>query len=299
MDSRLLLILLLSLLPVKSALAVEQSETDIIAIIGLPTKVQALARDAVVATLAEKYSIQITNLIDYKQQETAEHLAVPKLALGSDACEYVAAEPGESVVLCALVSAVTLSTIRENNPGRKLQAVVVDQPSSRQIAAAHWTYPALKRFSVLTSNEKNNPAASDGTSVLRFGYRPDVSLSSQISNAIEHADALVALPEHTIFNSSSLRTVLLTAYGYAKPVIGYSRSYVKAGALITTYSTPMQIMRQVFELWPMLRAEKSEPIYFPKYFSVESNSSVARSLGLKKRVSLKQSDDYMDKDLLP
>ncbi|MCK5922360.1 MAG: hypothetical protein KAG66_15550, partial [Methylococcales bacterium] len=254
---------------------------------------------AVTATLAEKYSIQLTNLIDYKKQAIAEDRAVPKLALGSEACEYVAEEPGESVVLCALVSAASLGVIRESNPGRNIQAVVVDQPSSRQIAAAHWTYPELKRFSVLTLDEESNPAASDGTSVLRFGYRSDISLSSQISNAIEHTDALVALPEHAIFNSSSLRTVLLIAYGYAKPVIGYSRSYVKAGALITTYSTPMHIMRQVFELWPELIVEDTALVNYPKYFSIEHNSSVARSLGLTKRAALKQSVDYMDKDLLP
>lgn len=295
----MLFVLLLSVLPVIHAFAADKNGIDIVAVVGLPGNVQNTARDAVVATLAEEYSIHTISLPDFKKIARAEYQAVPKLALGNDACEFTAAEPGEAIVFCALVSTASLSSIRESNPGRILQAVVVDQPSSRQIAAAHWTYPELKRFSILTSDENNNPIVPDGTSVLRFSYRPDISLSSQISNAIEHADALVALPEHGIFNSSSLRTVLLTAYGYAKPVVGYSRSYVKAGALITTYSTPIQIMRQVLELWPELKSDDFATVHMPKYFSIETNGSVARSLGLKKRVIVTPSLDYTDTEFLP
>jgi ABC-type uncharacterized transport system substrate-binding protein len=67
------------------------------------------------------------------------------------------------------------------------------------------------------------------------------------------------------------------------PVIGYSKSYVKAGALASVFSNAKQLATQAAEI--AINSQKHTkslpPPVVPKYFSVIINRQVQRSLNLK------------------
>lgn len=96
------------------------------------------------------------------------------------------------------------------------------------------------------------------------------------------ADLMLAVPDAAVFNRSTAQSVLLTSYRYHDPIVGYSRSLTRAGALVSLYSTPAQIGRQAAEIilkqFESTNTHLSEPVY-PRYFSVSINPQVARSLG--------------------
>ena len=147
-------------------------------------------------------------------------------------------------------------------------------------------------------------------------FAPTVALPAQLDDTLSRSDALVALPDSTIFNRATLHVVLLTAYGYAKPVIGFNRAYVRAGALISAYATPEQVLRDVFEdvaaegagegvgegIDESTRAENEQRWFDDgrvrpsRRFSVAENRRIARSLGLSRRAPIEPGQDYRDEN---
>lgn len=218
------------------------------------------------------------------------------LGVGRQGCQIAAGSHLSGPVLCVLLSSEAFAMLQEESDHPDLRAIVVDQPMSRQARVATSVYPELKRFSVLSANVDSD---SDQPDIEHVPYRKGEALADQITQALVGRDALIATPDHQIFNRSTLRTVLLTAYGYAKPVIGYSRAYVKAGALISSYSSSVHAFRQVAELLPELLIDDHSHIenaLTPRYFSIADNPSVARSLGLIKRRTFAMDASYSDDD---
>ena len=221
------------------------------------------------------------------------------LAAGTRSCQLALESLDNRSVLCTLLTEESfLGLEADQYDNDRLAALVIDQPVSRQARVANVTYPSLTRFSVFSSAEQLHDIREDPIAVAGFPYSSSVSLPSQLSDALHSHDALIAISDNSIFNASTLSTVLLTAYGYQKPVIGFSRAYVKAGALISSYSTPSQVLREIAH-W--LRSgpisfDDKPTISYPRYFSVIVNSSVARSLGLIRSKRFSDGETLTDED---
>jgi ABC-type uncharacterized transport system substrate-binding protein len=79
-------------------------------------------------------------------------------------------------------------------------------------------------------------------------------------------------------------TVLLSSYRHNVPVFGYSAAFVKSGATAAIYSSPTNIGSQVGdEIVKFISSNNKtmSPPGFPKYFSVNTNRRVIRSLNIK------------------
>ena len=100
---------------------------------------------------------------------------------------------------------------------------------------------------------------------------------------LRSSDVLFAVADPTVFNRNTVQGILLTTYHFGVPVLGFSRNYVRAGALLAVFSTPEQMGRHIGDYIAALARNKqwelSAPEY-PRYFSVAVNRQVARSLGL-------------------
>lgn len=205
------------------------------------------------------------------------------LAAGAQGCRVAVASLEQQRILCTLLTEEGFRSLEADSEEHdRLSALVIDQPVSRQAIVTNRIYPSLSRFSVFSGSETWSDDGDDPATVDGFPYLASHPMPSQLSDVLHSHDALIATSDNSIFNSSTLSTVLLTAYGYHKPVIGFSRAYVKAGALITCYSTPSQILREVAQMMrsDSLPLENAPRIFYPRYFSVIDNESVARSLGL-------------------
>lgn len=108
-------------------------------------------------------------------------------------------------------------------------------------------------------------------------------LSSAIKSLGKEADILLALPDPGIYNKSTTRGILLSSYRYKLPIIGFSKAYVKAGAIAAIYSKPEQISTQAINISNRFFKEKKfdKNIYYPTDFSVSLNHKVAHSMSIK------------------
>lgn len=108
-----------------------------------------------------------------------------------------------------------------------------------------------------------------------------ISNLNRVLNRLSDVSAILITPDATVFNSESLRNVLLTTYRNNQAVVGFSTALVKAGVLATTSSEIEDVVAQIAEVIEDYETTGRLPEpQFPKYFSTHVNYDVARSLNL-------------------
>ena len=211
------------------------------------------------------------------------------ITLGTRAAQTVSSLAPRSLVLHTLLPRSAF----EKLPGRgddfrRVSAVFIDQPASRQIELLRIALPDWTRAAFVTSRESSELGQRLVASARDKRLRPvleqlndENELYPTLQRVLADPAVLVAVPDATLFNNRTISNILLTAYHQRSPVVGFSPAYVKAGALIALYSTPAQIGQQAGEAARAGLASGSlPPPAAPRHFRVGTNRYVARSLGI-------------------
>jgi len=169
-------------------------------------------------------------------------------------------------------------------------AIYIDQPFERQARLISLAFPDARRVGLVTGG-KREPLVRElqaelrkqGLSLAHETISSERELIGALDTLLPSSELLLALPDPTVFNANTAQTIFLTSYRYRNPVLGYSRSMTRAGALLSVYSTPAQVGRQATEwietIGQVMPLSLPAPSY-PDYFSVSINKQVARSLGI-------------------
>ncbi len=215
------------------------------------------------------------------------------IAVGVQAMRNAVAWEGVPAVLNVLVPRARHERLlAENGNSRRrsqFSAIYLDQPPARQINLMRLVLPGKRRISVLLGPDSALLLAPLRAAVQRSGLElvveevaSEPEIIPALSRLMNASDAFLALPDSIVFTRDTVRSVLMSAFRYQRPLIGFSAAYVTSGALAATFSTPEQIARQTAELLnnlPPGRVNLPAPRY-PEYFSVTVNRSVARALHL-------------------
>lgn len=214
------------------------------------------------------------------------------VAVGTTAAEALAAVPGRTPALAVLVPRAWYARIgqaRLSDGRRAVSAIFLDQPFERQAQLIRLALPDVKKVGVLLSagqaalvEDIESALRSQKLQMVYVSQDPGERLALSLETVFAESDMLLAVPDPHIFNSNTAQSLFLTSYRFRDPVMGYSRSLTRAGALLSVHSSPAQVGRQAAE-WlngalsgAMLRLPAAS---YPAYFSVSVNEQVARSLG--------------------
>lgn len=215
------------------------------------------------------------------------------VAVGVRAAESLAALPVRPPVLAVLVPRAwyvkTGRTRLSDGGGRRASAIYLDQPFERQVRLIRQAFPEARRVGMLVSAEQSGLVGeldealqAQRLSLVHVTLSGEERLITALENVLSDAELLLAVPDPLIFNRNTAQSLFLTSYRYRVPVLGYSRSLTRAGALLSLHSSPAQIGRQTAE-W-VKGAIQGVPVNLPPpahpaYFSISINEQVARSLG--------------------
>lgn len=195
----------------------------------------------------------------------------------------------DQALFAALVSRQSFEKLFPSHR-RALSAIYLDQPVSRHLQLVRAAQPRARSVGAVLgplqsvsqselSDAANNAGLRLSTAVLSGG-----DLFASLQALLPNVDALLLFPDPLVVNRSSVQNLMLTTYRQRVPVVGYSQNLVEAGALVAVYSTPHQIGQQVAEtiqrILPARQWELPPPAY-PKYFTIKTNNSVARSLEIE------------------
>jgi ABC-type uncharacterized transport system substrate-binding protein len=247
----------------------------------------------VVRSLLDDSPHELSHL--YADKLTASSLegAVLVVAVGVRAAEALASLPSQSPVLAVLVPRawyVETGRTRLSDSGRSsVSAIYLDQPFERQAQLIRRAFPEVRRVGVLLSDDQGDLVGDlgDALRAQQLGLLPgtlssDERLMTALESVLSGTELLLAVADPLVFNRNTAQSLFLTTYRYRVPVMGYSRSLTRAGALLSLHSSPAQIGRQTAE-WVIGAIQgvsvRLPPPGYPAYFSVSINKQVARSLG--------------------
>ena len=235
--------------------------------------------------------IEVVSIDNWKPENSNRYSLT--LSLGNQAANKISQQKLNRPVLYSLLPSIAYEEIvssTKNCKDKQCSAVFIDQPLKRTLQLAKLSLPNLNVAGVISGNHSND----DIRKLKSFSERLDIkiehkqllnpdSLVSTLSEVLKSSDALLSLPDPEIYSSRTVQNILLTAYRYRKPVIGYSKAFVKAGALFAVYSTPFQLSQQTAEVIKVFFKSQNNILpspQYPRYFTVSVNSLVARSLNI-------------------
>ena len=173
-------------------------------------------------------------------------------------------------------------------------AVVLDQPALRQLRLVRMLNLKRPRVALLSGKLTQSAVAPFQKNADDLGIAlHDVNLDNSdepvaaLRKAIAENDVILALPDPGTITAQHAKWLLYMAYQRSRPVLAYSQAFVDAGAIAAVYSTPAQIGREAGEIIVRVLSDPDSSMAYllamryPRYFTVGTNRSVARSLGIQ------------------
>ncbi|CAK0780521.1 hypothetical protein CCP3SC15_770002 [Gammaproteobacteria bacterium] len=213
------------------------------------------------------------------------------ISVGMKAATAVAASNAITVLNVLIPKAGYKKLLRDFSAranSKTFSAIFLDQPLARQLYLIAAVLPNKRQVGVLFDSFPKDEQAQlrQQISLQRLSLHERVisatlPLHEALQEVLQESDVLLALPDSTVYNSSTLRNILLATYRRGIPLIGFSPAYVNAGALCAIFSTPAQIAAQAVLSVRQFREMSTLPTaQYPQWFEVMVNEQVGRSLGL-------------------
>lgn len=224
--------------------------------------------------------------------ETLDLAAKPPdllVTAGAQALRQVLAKNGTTPVLATLLPRQSFDkTLADAGKLRgRVSAIYLDQPPARQAAFLRHLLPGQKQIGLLLSQETRaateqyrRALAAAGLTLDSEDVDTDIALLPALNTLLPRVNALLAIPDASIYKRDNIKAILVTSYRHRRPVVGFSAAFVTAGALAALYTTPAQIARQTADLIASQGIALPAAALPPSLFAVAINQNVVEALGL-------------------
>lgn len=209
--------------------------------------------------------------------------------------EYLMSQETSTPMLAVLIphkmyDSITKDINNSNNKQRQITAIFREQPVERQLNVIEKLLPHVKTIGVLTS--MYDPARIDElkTSIMRRNLNLVITenkkreeLIDSLKHVLANSDLLLTLPDPEIYNPFTAKGILITSLRRGIPIIGYSKTYVDAGAVAAVYTKSGQIAQQAASMANafFLKNKLPEPSY-PTQYAVAKNERILSILKTRK-----------------
>jgi len=209
------------------------------------------------------------------------------VTIGRDALEAVGSRKSDTPLIATMIMQSELT-----GKQRVAEAVRLDIPLVGILAELRTMFPHKNRVAVLRNPAL--PGQVDASAVMR-AHQQGIAL--QVIDAASpeeslrvlrylkgRADFVVCLPDSTLYNSTTVKSLILASLESQLPIIGFSQSFVRAGAAIGVYPDFRDIGAQTGEIaQKQLAGQSAAPVDGPRKVVVGVNPRVMRLLGLEYR----------------
>ena len=215
------------------------------------------------------------------------------VSIGTLATEFVLASDTETPHLSVLIPQNRFDALLTEHGHKEdgyRSVIFLDQPVERQISLISVLFPPDTKVGVLVDSSRRDLEGRIEESADRHSVKisvseilPDQNVVRHIRRLVEESDLGLAVDHSLTLQPSIAKWLLYTAYRSRKPIIAFSKAYLNAGALAAVYSTPEQFGRHAGEeIRNIVDPDQTRHPFrrYSRYFSVDFNDSVARSLGV-------------------
>ena len=242
--------------------------------------------ETIKGTIGNSVTVEITDVDAIETEQKSVEDSDLIITLGNRAAQKVNQDFENLPVIHAYVTLKQQQAFPPNQSNRT--TVLLNQPISRYLAFSRYLLDiqsiGIMSQSRLILNQTQDKILEElKLSLNQYQLKLTDSLLTSLRRLLKQNDALLMLPDQSIYNRDTLKGVLLTSYRHRIPVISYSPAHVKSGALASIYSSPTDIGNQIGELLNDFlidsRKFRSRTL-FASYYSIATNMKVARALNL-------------------
>ncbi len=299
-------ILVLSLLPALLLFGVGESlcaSPSVVVIASLGVEAHRAAIEGIQAALGKSFQVRIVDLAEARSGLAAGvKLSAPGtrviVAVGSEALQIVKAERPAVPVVCTMIL---------RNPAAQYSAlgpaatVSLDITIASMLARLKVLFPEKTRLGIIRNPALGGLNASPPPSrsqLQGFTVRVvDCVGAEQLLAALEslkgQVDFVWCLPDGALYNSATIKPLILASIEHRLPLIGFSENFTRAGAALGIYPDfhdigvqTGEVVRQVLEGQPLHAPEG------PRHLKVAVNQSVIRLLGLRYAPAAAESGEF-------
>jgi len=216
------------------------------------------------------------------------------LTLGSIATKVVKEEIKDIPIIFTMVVDPVREGLLESTqrPGSNLTGVSLAIPVLFQFRTFKTFLPTLRKIGIiynpaklkLTVEEAKLAAREMNLELVLRPISSEGDISQVINGLIGSVDGIWAPVDSSVFNTESLKSLLLFSLSNNLPVMGFSASFVKAGAVLGVYCDYRDIGRQAAEMGiRVLKGEKPAelPVALPIRTKLAINQSIAKKMGVE------------------
>jgi ABC-type uncharacterized transport system substrate-binding protein len=271
---------------------------ELLVVVRMGTGAYQQAVDAFRAAIAESAAADVT-VLDLAGKDSGPALAGKLnsgsarvvVSVGPEALEALASGTGKA----PLISTLLVQSDATRGPGASARAgplatLSLDVPFEAVLGEVRRAFPGKTRVGVVRNPVKNGPTeASLKAAAQQAGFTIHIVECSRPAQLIEsflslknQVDFVWCLPDSDLYTSATVKPLLLASLGNRLPIIGFSESFVQAGAAIGVYPDFGAAGRQTAELvqkW--LSGATLAPAERLKSVRASINTQVTRLLGLR------------------
>lgn len=176
----------------------------------------------------------------------------------------------------------------ENAFASRVSSISLDQPVARSIELAKLLVPDARDIGLMLGPASLQRQPELERHIADMSLRPQfVSISAEdnpihtIEPVLRRSDVFIPISDSRLINIATAKWILHLSYRYKVPVIAFSKSYLKAGALAAVYSSPADVAGDAAEWLKNPKSKSNGGLYVPAYYSLTFNESVAANLKIK------------------
>lgn len=240
----------------------------------------------IISLLAQKLG-ESFSLIPITDDQLPTITTNPVVTIGSAATTRVHNTNPSIAILSLLAERAFISDLSSQFPGQ-ISGIPYDVPLLHQALTGKAILPQATRIALLATEESASHYNQLLEQLPAYGMEAKVFMVENTSDliptlvrALGYGDFLLAAPDTAIYNSRTIKHILLTAYRRNMIVIGPTQAYVKAGSLASAY-TPFPAMAELAArfLENYFSDGQFPPPAYPDGYGVVTNNQVARSLNI-------------------
>ena len=263
------------------------SKEDILAIMSNYGEVQQSFYSKLQNKLTKNTSLTQINYSDITNEIISQYNHI--ISIGYKSAKVMAKHETKNNIIYTLIP--DNESLRVSIPCQKTTCykIFINQPVSRYVQLFKNLFPKGKTLAFATtkdntikSQQVKKAAISNNLIFKNIRIPKNHNISRLFINNLNNNDVLLALPNPEIYNASHAKSIILSTYHANVPIIAYSKSFAKAGALISLYSSIDNIADKTANIVNTIitGGQLKQKEYYPDYFTIEINSAVARSLNI-------------------
>ena len=237
--------------------------------------------------LTRNTSVTQINSSDITKEIISQHDLI--ISIGYKSAKVMAKHKTKNNVIYTLIP--DNESLRLSIPCEKTTCykIYINQPVNRYVQLFKDLFPKGKTLVFATTKENSIKSqqvkiASKNNNLIfkEIRIHKNTNISRTFINKLNNNDVLLALPNPGIYNASNAKSIILSTYYASVPIIAYSKSFAKAGALVSLYSSISNIADKTASIVNTIIKDgpQNKKEYYPDAFSIEINSTVASSLNI-------------------